>query len=115
MTKPRIRVTTDGRIGWPDVVQYELMDGPDKGKRLTCRPLVETHLDPLSELKPSAGTYLMSGGAGGWAGRQRRGYPYRIVVHDRAAYERLRQTGEINDPRHTGAGRAVDNRSAPGG
>lgn len=114
MTKPRVRICTDGRIGWPEIVQYEMLDGPKAGRRQTCPPMVETDLDPLSTIQPGAGTYLMSGGAGGWAGRQRRSYPFRVVVHDRAAYDALWRSGAINNRRHTGARRAQDNRAAPG-
>jgi hypothetical protein len=107
-------MTADGRIGWPDVVQYEMLDGPDKGRLRTCKPMVESDLDPRSTRTPTA-SERCSGRFRGWEGLQRRGYPYRTVVHDEAAYDDLVATGAIYDPRHTGAGRVEDHRDGAGG
>lgn len=113
MTKPRIRICTDGRIGWPDVVQYEILEGPKKGRLLTCPPTVATDPDPKSRLAPTPAD-MRDGRVAGWEGRQDRSYPYRIVVHDRVAYDRLRLRGDLASRRHTGGGQVVDNRAAPG-
>lgn len=121
MTKPRVRICTDGRIGWPAVVQYELLSGPRKGTLLTCPPTVASHPDPATAIPPSIDCWLGAKAWREWKDREaageemaRAGCPYRPVVHDQPAYEALQRSGAINDRRHTGAGRAQDNRTAPG-
>lgn len=93
MGKPRVRILTDGRIGWPDVVQYEITEGPYKGTRLTCPPLsTGKYRDPASEGFPPYG------------------YSYQIIKINETLYDKMYHTGELHDPRHTGAGKAIDNR-----
>lgn len=118
--KPHIQVTADGRIGWPRVVQYELLGGPEKGRLLTCPPTCASHPDPATAIPPSIDSWRGAKAWREWMDRRaageimaRRGYPFRPVVHDRAAYEALCRCGDIDNPRHTGAGSAVDNRAAP--
>jgi hypothetical protein len=120
--KPRIRMTTDGRIGWPEVVQYQMLSGPRAGDLLTCPPTVASHPDPATAAPPSIAS---AAGAKAWrdwmdrlaAGENmaRRGCAYRIVIHDHAAHAEMVWTGAIYDPRHTGAGQAEDNRDRAGG
>lgn len=115
----RIRVTTDGRVGWPDVVQYELQSGPDKGKRLTCPPTAASHPDPDTAVPPTIDSWSGAKAWRSWMDRRdagenmaRAGCAYLPIVHDRAAYERLRASGDLYNRRHTGAGQAMDARDA---
>ena len=86
----------DGRVGFPDVVEYELVEGEGKGLRLICPPTLDDHPD-LFRKEGQPGTV---------------GYETR--VHDLATYEILKSSGILYHPRHTGSvSETVDNRSAP--
>ena len=44
--KPRGTVASDGRIGFPAVVEYELTEGPEAGTRVPVPPTFESHPHP---------------------------------------------------------------------
>lgn len=118
--KPRIVCTEDGRKGWPDVVEYELTDGPDKGKRLPVPPSIASHPDPSTATPPPASSAEAAKMRAEWFRRQaagqnmaRAGYAFRAIVHDLEAYERLVQTGVLNGPPHRPRSVAEDSRPAP--
>ena len=89
----RIIVATDGRIGVPDVVQYELIEGPQKGRVLS--------------VPPTTVVYHSSGPLRG----RRCGYAYRVRIHDHAKYDALRGAKWIYGERHMGfCGEVIDSR-----
>ena len=89
----RIVVATDGRIGVPDVVQYELTEGPQKGRVLSVPP-----------------TRVFYHTEGPRKGR-RCGYAFLVHVHDHAKYDELRAAQWIYGERHFGfRGEVIDNR-----
>lgn len=91
--KTRYRITTDGRVGWPSVAQYELLGGPDKGRLLSCPPRYPQQHDASD---PS---------------RIRATWPYLIRIHDMGTYRQLADAGFWHSDAHCGPRPAVvDNR-----
>lgn len=94
MTNPRPVHTADGRLGFPEIACYELMAGPDKGKRLAVPPTLATHrMNPTSAIS----------------------WPYRLVVLDQAEYRRLEEAGFWLSPEHRGGAERIVDKMPPGG
>lgn len=94
--KVRTQQIADGRIGFPDVVMYEMIDGPFAGVKMPCPPMIDEHHN-ADRKEGMPGTYA-----------------YVARVLDREVHEILRGAGILYHPRHTGAvPNVVDNRAAP--
>ena len=79
-------VTVVTRRAWPKVVQYELADGT----RSNVPPTPESHPNPVTDRTDP---------------RYRPGRssaPFKLVIHDLAAFETLDRRGRLRDPRHAG-------------
>ena len=96
----------DGRYGYPDVVQYEFIEGPYKGCRLNCPPSVkvEKWIDPDA---PSKRHFS-------FGQEQPATYAYKMVVIDRTLYETPEFQVLLRSPLHLGGEPCIDNRAAPG-
>ena len=100
-TKLRAVSSADGRIGWPDVVEYELAEGPEAGKRLPVPPSFERHPHPDPRALWRAGQAC-----------ERATLAYCTIVHDQEAYDELKRGGYIYGEQHWGKRPAViDNRA----
>jgi hypothetical protein len=88
----------DGRIGYPDIVEYEITEGPEKGTRLPVPPTYKTHPHYLSEKELAEK---------GIAYRET-SLAYITIIHDYDAYEKL--AGFWYSPKHMGGGKTVDRR-----
>ncbi|MGI9507140.1 MAG: hypothetical protein ACR2RE_29210 [Geminicoccaceae bacterium] len=109
--KLRVVCTAHGRIGWPDIVQYEPMAGPEKGELLPCPP--RNWATIWGEVWREIGKEK------GWPcpddPNRSCGWPYVTRVHDLEKYEELCATGWISNPLHSGrSGVTEDYRQAPG-
>lgn len=76
MSAPNLRICqhADGRISFPDVVDYEIIAGEHAGLRLPLPPRADEY--PHPDIPKS-------------------GAPYLTHVHDREIYNWLRDTGRI--------------------
>ena len=96
----------DGRIGWPDILEYEITEGPEKGNIIPVPPTHETHPhpDPTTVLMKKCLPYMRPSCA------------YRMIVYDHEGYEKLYKAGLIYGPPHARKGdiEFIDNRIAPG-
>lgn len=94
-----------GRDTWPKIVQYRITEGSQTGMVLDYPPDRETFPAPL-----------VFDSAMGREGRRTGSAGYRILIHDREAYEELARSGALYSPRHTGAdGELIDNGRAAHG
>lgn len=110
--KLRAVCMADGRIGWPDVVEYQLEDGT----RLPVPPRPDKHPDwgrwrPV----PLSSTMVAKQRAEGTLVEAKvQGLPYRIIVHDRPVYDRMCATGLMYSSVHRGiSAPMMDNRKTP--
>ena len=88
----------DGRQGAPGVVEYEMVEGPNIGRRYAVPPRLAQERDD---------------GGSAWHRRLpgQGGFAYRVVVYDRAAYEALARSGWLYGEAHAGArAPVIDNR-----
>lgn len=95
----------DGRVGYPEIAEYELTEGPDKGTRLVCPPTFETHPHPdPTELANAHKAWHKATVA------------YIVVVHDQQRYDELFAAGFWRSKEHLGfEPNVIDNRKAPKG
>lgn len=104
-------VHEDGRHSFPDVAQYVIQRWDDasgryvEGETVDLPPTADTHPDEhAQELARQSGRPQMPCSL-----------PYRVQVHDLAAYERLKQLGALDIcHRIATAQPALDERRAPG-
>lgn len=116
MTEFRARVMADGRIAFPGVVSYKLVDGPDEGTEVLCPPNVHTHPDPSSATPPPLDSMAAAKARADWDGKPRSSYSYVVLVQDMEAFEALRGQGLLVHKSHTGVNfHYIDKRIAPRG
>lgn len=102
-------VEFNGRIGYPDVVVYELLEGPDKGKQLPVPPSFSTHPKPKTKLKYGRSIQLKD------VAKLKATCAFKIVVKNQKAYEEMYAQGAFWHPDHVGKYEPmIDERSAPG-
>ena len=101
MTKPRAVTSRDGRIGFPDIAQYELTEGDEAGQLLPVPPTYQSHPhpDPPEELYRRGIAFIDTSCA------------YRLLVHDQAEYDRLRLAGFWMSAEHRGKSKMFDGRA----
>jgi len=83
-------VMDGGRLCWPAIVQYRIVEGPDAGTFLNWPPTPQTHPLPRELFQKLQQSYVMASCA------------YVIVVHNQAIYDQLSARGWMADRRHTG-------------
>lgn len=104
--KRRAVVHADGRVGYPDVLQYRLVEGPEAGALVDVPPTFATH--------PHPDPVALARALGHGMPMIRPSCDYVEVIHDRAAYDELAARGFWNAPWHTGpCGVVADSRPAP--
>ena len=86
----------DGRITWPNVFQYQIIEGPMKGKFFPYPPTVDQCRDTSrKEGEPST-------------------YPYKLVVWNQPIFNKLKDIGVLTWPLHLGPrNEVIDQRPAP--
>ncbi len=108
-TKPRAVSYHDGRIGFPGIVEYELIEGPGAGTRVPVPPNHATHPHPTPDRimirKPGFPRPVEI-----WPPLTRPGCAYLTVIHDPDAYEELKARGFWLSPEHAGRTIVIDNR-----
>ena len=88
----------DGRTGVPGVVEYEMVAGPNIGRRYAVPPRLAQERDD-----GGSAWHRRAPGQGGFA--------YRVVVYDLVAYEALTRCGWLHGEAHRGPQEPViDNR-----
>ena len=100
----RLVVTTDGRVGVPDIVQYRIERGRHAGRLLSVPPTVASHPDPASATRPPIGSPAGAKAWAEWRPRPRYSLPYVLVIHDWPAYRELSAMGFLAAPEHRGGG-----------
>ena len=80
-----------GRWTWPHIVQYRITEGPQKDMVLDWPPDRKTFPAPL---EPDPVTGIM--------GRRVGSAAFKLLIHDRDAYEALHASGALYRPEHTG-------------
>ena len=98
----RVVITTDGRLGVPDIVQYRLWRGGAAGQLLSVPPTVRTHPDPDSDRRPPITSPMAAKAWADWRPVARASLPYVTIVHDRDAYLLLSAMGFLWSPLHRG-------------
>ena len=93
MTKPRAVTSRDGRIGFPDIVSYEICEGPCKGEHRAVPPTHES--DPYTGKKPY----------------HKASVAYDVVTHDWKEYHRLCKAGFWASAEHKGKSVMLDGRA----
>ena len=102
---PGDEIAPDGRVGWPDVLVYELCDYRSlRSGEVVVRPLIGDLPEPC-RIQPTGELVIVP---------PMDGRPYRMCVKDFDRYEVLFKSGRLSGPPHRVAGGAVDNRRAPG-
>lgn len=101
----RVVVTTDGRLGAPDIVQYRIERGRHAGRLLSVPPTLARHPDPASTTRPPITSPTGAKAWAEWRPSPRYGLPYVVVVHDWPRYRYLCAIGFIDAPMHRGGGR----------
>lgn len=97
--KLRAKSTADGRIGWPSIIEYLLTEGPRKGQRVPVPPTFESHPHPDPEsLRREGKAHFKASCA------------YLSVIHDPEGYQKLKDAGWIDDPKHRGESLRLDER-----
>ena len=94
---------SDGRIGWPSVVEYVISEGPKKGERLPVPPSYESHgIPPEMERAQAREGFRDTFHNSTW--------PFHVDIHEEEIYEHNLKLGVFSDPRHCGttAGIVVD-------
>ncbi|AWJ85138.1 hypothetical protein TSH58p_17385 [Azospirillum sp. TSH58] len=107
------QVHPDGRVAFPDIVQYQLKRWDETAKAYVLAELVD--LPPTFETHPDEHAHDLARKAG----QQPRPatLPYVAEVHDLDAYDSLKATGILHAAHMTAPEderTAVDNRAAPG-
>ena len=92
-----VKCPVTGRIGWPDVVQYRIVDGPHAGTVLNYPPLASQYPAPR-RIDPHTGRDTTPPGTAA----------FRILIRDHDAYEDLARTGLLYSDEHNGRRGAVD-------
>ena len=96
----------DGRIGYPDIVVYEILEGPAKGVILPVPPKFDTH--PKPEIKIKYAMMIKPE-------NRQTSCAYKTIVKNQKLYDEMFAQGFWFSPTHIGKRKPfIDYRKAPG-